>query len=143
MKWEIQTGKLEECGTRGERKWGLEKGTEGHERTIRINISQIIKILKKKRKKERCRNPRLAFDDTSRRCKGNERERPVIYTNFLLRCLVDSIAVCARDCPAITSITIDGIPLTLKYLNILCAGLKSNEKLINLSLTRCHIGDVG
>ncbi|KAK9299100.1 hypothetical protein QLX08_007726 [Tetragonisca angustula] len=143
MKWEIQTGKLEECGTRGERKWGLEKGTEGHERTIRINISQIIKILKKKRKKERCRNPRLAFDDTSRRCKGNERERPVIYTNFLLRCLVDSIAVCARDCPTITSITIDGIPLTLKYLNILCAGLKSNEKLINLSLTRCHIGDVG
>ncbi|KAK1131427.1 hypothetical protein K0M31_017712 [Melipona bicolor] len=95
-------------------KWGLEKGTEG-----------------------------LAFDDTSRRCKGNERERPVIYTNFLLRCLVDSIAVCARDSPAITSITVDGIPLTLKYLNILCSGLKSNEKLISLSLTRCHIGDVG
>ncbi|CAD1477829.1 unnamed protein product [Heterotrigona itama] len=89
------------------------------------------------------KHPRLAFDDTSRRCKGNERERPVIYTNFLLRCLVDSIAVCARDSPAITSITVDGIPLTLKYLNILCSGLRSNEKLTSLSLTRCHIGDVG
>ncbi|XP_033302222.1 protein Cep78 homolog, partial [Bombus bifarius] len=87
--------------------------------------------------------PRLAFDDTSRRCKGKDQASPVIYTNFLLRCLVDSIAVCARDSSAITSITLDGIPLSLKYLNILCCGLKNNEKLINLSLTKCHIGDVG
>lgn len=67
----------------------------------------------------------------------------MIYTNFLLRCLVDSIAVCARDSPAITSITLDGIPLSLKYLNILCCGLRNNEKLAHLSLVRCRIGDVG
>ncbi|XP_017759792.1 PREDICTED: uncharacterized protein LOC108550547, partial [Eufriesea mexicana] len=80
---------------------------------------------------------------TSRRCRGKDQGRPILYTNFLLRCLVDAIAVCVRDSSAITSVTLDGIPLTLKYLNILCTGLKNNQKLISLSLTRCRIGDVG
>ncbi|OAD55470.1 Protein Cep78 like protein [Eufriesea mexicana] len=77
------------------------------------------------------------------RCRGKDQGRPILYTNFLLRCLVDAIAVCVRDSSAITSVTLDGIPLTLKYLNILCTGLKNNQKLISLSLTRCRIGDVG
>ncbi|XP_017795925.1 PREDICTED: uncharacterized protein LOC108577299 [Habropoda laboriosa] len=86
---------------------------------------------------------RLAFDDTSRRCKGNDRVWPVFYTNFLVRCLVDSIAVSTRDSSTLTSIILDGIPLASKYLNILCSGLNNNEKLMNLSLTQCLIGDVG
>ncbi|XP_031848693.2 uncharacterized protein LOC116434101 [Nomia melanderi] len=52
------------------------------------------------------------------------------------------MAVCARDA-RITSITIDGIPLSSRYLNILCLGLRNNETLTHLSLTRCRIGDVG
>lgn len=56
---------------------------------------------------------------------------------------MDSIAVSARDSSIVTAITLDGIPLTPKYLNILCAGLKFNEKLTNLSLTKCRVGDVG
>ncbi|CAK9819240.1 Protein Cep78 homolog [Anthophora plagiata] len=78
------------------------------------------------------------------RCNGRkDRGWPIFYTNFLVRCLVDSIAVFARDSSALTSITLDGIPLSPKYLNILCSGLKNNEKLMNLSLIRCRIGDVG
>ncbi|XP_012135094.2 uncharacterized protein LOC100883688 [Megachile rotundata] len=60
-----------------------------------------------------------------------------------MRCLVDSIAVSARGSSTISSITFDGIPLAPKYLNILCCGLKDNENLKALSLTRCRIGDVG
>ncbi|KZC04298.1 Protein Cep78 like protein [Dufourea novaeangliae] len=76
------------------------------------------------------------------RC-GKDRAWPILYTNYLLRCLVDAVAVCARDSSRITSITIDGIPLSSKYLNILYSGLRDNEKLTHLSLTRCRIGDVG
>ncbi|XP_076276319.1 uncharacterized protein LOC143207110 [Lasioglossum baleicum] len=68
---------------------------------------------------------------------------PILYTNFLLRCLVDSIAVCARDSTRLTSITFNGIPLHPKYLNILCAGLRNNQRLTYLSLKKCKIGDVG
>lgn len=105
-------------------------------------LSHLTEKIKKEKQKE-YKNPRPAFDVTSRRCKAKNQVRPIIYTNFLLRCLIDSIAVCVRDSPAITSITIDGIPLTLKYLNILCSGLKTNEKLMCLSLKKCYIGDVG
>lgn len=82
--------------------------------------------------------------NTSRRCKGKEsRAQPVVYTNFLLRCLADAVAVSVRDSSVVASITLDGIPLAPRYLNILCSGLKDNETLVNLSLTRCRIGDAG
>ncbi|XP_076375583.1 uncharacterized protein LOC143258921 [Megalopta genalis] len=79
---------------------------------------------------------------SSRRC-GKDRVWPIIYTNFLLRCLIDSVAICVRDSPRIISITIDGIPLSSKYLDILCTGLRNNQRLSYLSLKKCRIGDVG
>lgn len=53
MKWEIETRKLEECGTGGETKWRLEKGTEGQERTNDKN-KDLPDNKNIKKKKERC-----------------------------------------------------------------------------------------
>ncbi|XP_078044175.1 uncharacterized protein LOC144473813 [Augochlora pura] len=56
---------------------------------------------------------------------------------------MDSLAICVRDSPRIVSIAIDGIPLSSKYLDILCTGLRNNDRLAYLSLIKCRIGDVG
>ncbi|XP_066598590.1 centrosomal protein of 78 kDa-like [Prorops nasuta] len=44
---------------------------------------------------------------------------------------------------AITTLILDGIPLPLKYINILAEGLLHNRNLKSLSLARCEIGDLG
>ncbi|RLU15939.1 hypothetical protein DMN91_011697 [Ooceraea biroi] len=80
---------------------------------------------------------------TFRRCARNGRQQPVLYTNFLLRCFVHSIAACLRDSLMITSLALDGIPLAPKYLKILSDGLANNRNLRSLSLARCRIGDTG
>ncbi|XP_011880233.1 PREDICTED: protein Cep78 homolog [Vollenhovia emeryi] len=43
----------------------------------------------------------------------------------------------------VTSLTLDGIPLSPKYLRILSDGLANNRNLRSLSLARCRIGDAG
>ncbi|XP_076235770.1 uncharacterized protein LOC143180121 [Calliopsis andreniformis] len=93
--------------------------------------------------REKTRNWDSYFDHTFRRCRGKDRTWPILYTNFLLRCLVDSVAVFTRDSLSITSLSLDGIPLPPKYINILCSGLRTNWRLTHLSLAKCRIGDVG
>lgn len=80
---------------------------------------------------------------TFRRCMRKDRQQPVLYTNCLLRCFVHSIAVCLKNSLMITSLILDGIPLTSKYLRILGDGLANNHNLRSLSLARCQIGDAG
>ncbi|XP_072746978.1 uncharacterized protein [Anoplolepis gracilipes] len=80
---------------------------------------------------------------TFRKYARRDRQQPVLYTNFLLRCFVHSIAVCLRNSLMITSLTLDGIPLAINYLRILTDGLTNNRNLRNLSLARCRIGDTG
>lgn len=67
----------------------------------------------------------------------------MFYTNFLVRCLVDAIAVHAGNSGRLVSIVLDGIPLSSRYLDILCSGLADNRNLRDLSLSRCQIGDAG
>lgn len=80
---------------------------------------------------------------TFRKCARRDRQQPVLYTNFLLRCFVHSIAVCLRNSLMITSLALDGIPLAANYLRILSDGLANNRNLRSLSLARCRIGDTG
>lgn len=80
---------------------------------------------------------------TFRRCARKEREQPVLYTNYLLRRFAQSLADCLRNSLMITSLALDGIPLPLKYLEILSDGLASNRNLQSLSLARCRIGNTG
>ncbi|XP_018364313.1 PREDICTED: protein Cep78 homolog [Trachymyrmex cornetzi] len=77
------------------------------------------------------------------RCARKDRRQPVLYTNCLLQCFVHSVADCLKNSLMITSLTLDGIPLALKYLRILADGLVNNRNLRNLSLARCRIGDMG
>ncbi|XP_036147256.1 protein Cep78 homolog [Monomorium pharaonis] len=80
---------------------------------------------------------------TFRRCTRKGRQQPILYTNYLLRCFVHSIAVCLKNSLMITSLTLDGIPLAPTYLRILGDGLANNRNLRSLSLSRCRIGDAG
>ncbi|XP_077269554.1 uncharacterized protein LOC143901277 [Temnothorax americanus] len=80
---------------------------------------------------------------TFRRCARKDRRQPVFYTNCLLRCFVHSVAVCLKNSLMITNLTLDGIPLTPKYLRILSDGLANNRNLRSLSLAKCRIGDAG
>ncbi|XP_018348887.1 PREDICTED: protein Cep78 homolog [Trachymyrmex septentrionalis] len=77
------------------------------------------------------------------RCARKDRRQPVLYTNCLLQCFVHSVADCLKNSLMITSLILDGIPLTPKYLRILADGLVNNRNLRNLSLARCRIGDMG
>ncbi|XP_043682727.1 protein Cep78 homolog [Vespula pensylvanica] len=72
-----------------------------------------------------------------------QQQQPIIYTNFLLRCLLNSIMICTRESSALKSLVLDGIPLSPKYLRILCDGFVNNISLENLSLPKCSIGDTG
>ncbi|XP_070159497.1 leucine-rich repeat-containing protein 74B isoform X2 [Polyergus mexicanus] len=80
---------------------------------------------------------------TFRKYARRDRQQPVFYTNFLLRCFVHSVAVCLRNSLMITSLALDGIPLAANYLRILSDGLANNRNLRSLSLARCRIGDTG
>lgn len=60
-----------------------------------------------------------------------------------MRCLLDAIAVHANNSNRLVSIVLDGIPLSSKYLGILCCGLADNRILRDLSLSGCQIGDAG
>ncbi|XP_039304854.1 protein Cep78 homolog [Solenopsis invicta] len=80
---------------------------------------------------------------TFRRCTRKGRQQPILYTNYLLRSFVHSVAVCLKNSLMITSLTLDGIPLKPKYLRILGDGLANNRNLRSLSLARCRIGDTG
>ncbi|KAF7382351.1 hypothetical protein HZH68_015270 [Vespula germanica] len=80
----------------------------------------------------------------ARRYRAKEQQQqPIIYTNFLLRCLLNSIMICTRESSALKSLVLDGIPLSPKYLRILCDGFVNNISLENLSLPKCSIGDTG
>ncbi|XP_035737296.1 protein Cep78 homolog isoform X2 [Vespa mandarinia] len=72
-----------------------------------------------------------------------QQQQPILYTNFLLRCLLNSIMICTRESSALKSLILDGIPLSPKYLRILCDGFVNNITLENLSLPKCSIGDTG
>ncbi|XP_025158234.1 centrosomal protein of 78 kDa [Harpegnathos saltator] len=80
---------------------------------------------------------------TFRKYARKDQQQPALYTNFLLRCFVQSLAVCLRNSLMITSLELDGIPLAPKYIKILSDGLASNRNLRSLSLIRCQIGDAG
>ncbi|XP_011645138.1 protein Cep78 homolog [Pogonomyrmex barbatus] len=80
---------------------------------------------------------------TFRRGARKDRQQPVLYTNCLLQCFVQSIAICLKNSLMITSLTLDGIPLAPKYLRIFGDGLANNRNLRSLSLARCQIDDAG
>ncbi|XP_015603614.2 protein Cep78 homolog isoform X2 [Cephus cinctus] len=103
------------------------------------NLSEIVIY-------SRCRNKKIQEINTEeqltkfRRCRRND---PVLYTNFFLRCLVDSIATSLTSPSTITSATLDGVPLPLKYLKVITEALQDNQNLIHLAFIRCRIGDTG
>ncbi|XP_043488568.1 protein Cep78 homolog [Polistes fuscatus] len=73
----------------------------------------------------------------------DQQQQPILYTNFLLRCFLNSITICVKESTALKSLVLDGIPLSPKYLRLLCDGFVNNISLDNLSLPRCNIGDTG
>ncbi|XP_046739701.1 protein Cep78 homolog isoform X2 [Diprion similis] len=105
------------------------------------SLSEIIAYSRHRRKKIRERiNTEEKVENFRRRLRSTE---PVLYTNFILRCFVDAISTCAGKSLVITSLTLDGIPLPIKYLGPLCEGLKCAKNLTALRLPRCRIGDTG
>ncbi|KAI4497637.1 hypothetical protein M0802_007177 [Mischocyttarus mexicanus] len=72
-----------------------------------------------------------------------QQQQPILYSNFLLRCFLNSIMICVKESSALKSLVLDGIPLSPKYLRLLCDGFINNHSLENLVLAKCNIGDTG
>ncbi|XP_063380013.1 centrosomal protein of 78 kDa [Cydia fagiglandana] len=70
-------------------------------------------------------------------------KRAVILTKFMLSNLVEAVAQLLADTTLLNSLTLEGLPLRIPYLNPLSEVLLSNSSLSHLALPRCLIGDAG
>ncbi|KAK2583170.1 hypothetical protein KPH14_009192 [Odynerus spinipes] len=108
------------------------------------DLTEITIYSRSRRRKVRERINSQEKLETLWRYRAKElQQQPIIYTNLLLRCLLNSIAICARESSALKSLVLDGIPLSSKYLRILCDGLFNNRSLQYVALPKCAIGDTG
>ncbi|XP_026326934.1 uncharacterized protein LOC113235457 [Hyposmocoma kahamanoa] len=70
-------------------------------------------------------------------------KRAVILTNFMLSNLIEAISQLLSNTTLLSSLTLEGLPLKIPYLNPLCEAILANSSLQHLYLPRCLIGDVG
>ncbi|XP_038213090.1 uncharacterized protein LOC119833235 [Zerene cesonia] len=70
-------------------------------------------------------------------------KRAVILTNFMLSNLVEATSQLLSNTTLLNSLTLEGLPLKIPYLNPICEAILSNNSLQHLYLPRCLIGDAG
>ncbi|GBP07535.1 Protein Cep78 homolog [Eumeta japonica] len=70
-------------------------------------------------------------------------KRAVILTNFMLCNLIEALVQCLTDTTFLATLTLEGLPLKIPYLNPLCEAILSNNSLRHIHLPRCGVGDAG
>ncbi|XP_022208527.2 protein Cep78 homolog [Drosophila obscura] len=70
-------------------------------------------------------------------------QRPVLYTRFIFRGLVQSIANCVASNKNLTVLQLEGVPLYDGYIDCIAKSLEANTGLETLSFRRSLIGDKG
>ncbi|CAH2092394.1 unnamed protein product [Euphydryas editha] len=70
-------------------------------------------------------------------------KRAVILTKFMLSNLVEAISQLLSNTTLLTSLSLEGLPLKIPYLNPISEALLANSSLQYLYLPRCLIGDAG
>ncbi|SPP80356.1 protein Cep78 homolog [Drosophila guanche] len=71
------------------------------------------------------------------------RQRPVVFTRFIFRCLVHSIANSVSTNKNLTVLKLEGLPLYNGYIESIANALGANENLETLSFRSSNIGDRG
>ncbi|BFF92830.1 protein Cep78 homolog [Drosophila madeirensis] len=71
------------------------------------------------------------------------RLRPVVFTRFIFRCLVHSIANAVSTNKNLTVLKLEGLPLYDGYIESIANALGANENLETLSFRSSNIGDRG
>ncbi|XP_022208866.2 protein Cep78 homolog [Drosophila obscura] len=70
-------------------------------------------------------------------------QRPVVYTRFIFRGLVQSIANCVASNKNLTVLQLEGLPLYGGYIDCIAKSLAANDCLETLSFRKSIIGDKG
>ncbi|XP_034657025.1 protein Cep78 homolog [Drosophila subobscura] len=71
------------------------------------------------------------------------KQRPVVFTRFIFRGLVQSIAHCVSSNMNLTELKLEGLPLHEGYIECIAKSLAANKGLEKLSFRRSPIGDKG
>ncbi|BFG00479.1 protein Cep78 homolog [Drosophila madeirensis] len=71
------------------------------------------------------------------------KQRPVVFTRFIFRGLVQSIANCVTRNMNLTELKLEGLPLHEGYIECIAKSLAANKGLEKLSFRRSPIGDKG
>ncbi|GLH02117.1 Centrosomal protein of 78 kDa [Gryllus bimaculatus] len=66
---------------------------------------------------------------------------PVLYTKFVLRSLMASLAECITESSLVTCIEIEGLPLKHEYMAILSKGMMANSSLQTISFHNSPLGN--
>ncbi|XP_067008780.1 centrosomal protein of 78 kDa isoform X2 [Anabrus simplex] len=93
----------------------------------------------------RSRHPaRKALEDIDTEIKARSvTKRPVLLTRYILYMLVDSLSQCLSNSLVLTCLELEGLPLGIDYLSVLCQGITACKSLQNISFYRSNIGDEG
>ncbi|XP_022209209.2 protein Cep78 homolog [Drosophila obscura] len=70
-------------------------------------------------------------------------QRPVVFTRFIFRGLVQAIANCVMSNKNLTVLKLEGLPLYDVYIESISKSLDGNDRLETLSFRRCMLGDKG
>ena len=81
--------------------------------------------------------------DTEKKAREMKRSFGSLYTPFLLKLLVKSVSSVVSKTQVLTCLELDGLPVTVEYLDTLLEGLRHNRTVKFLSLKHCPIKDSG
>ncbi|BFG01713.1 protein Cep78 homolog [Drosophila madeirensis] len=87
-------------------------------------------------------NNKIEPIDTEKRARVYT-QRPVVFTRFIFRALVESIANCVTNNSNLTVLQLEGLPLYEGYIDCIAKSLAANDRLETLSFRKSPIGDRG
>ncbi|EDW29955.1 GL15912 [Drosophila persimilis] len=70
-------------------------------------------------------------------------QRPVIFTRFIFRALVEAISNCVLSNKNLTVVKLEGLPLYEEYIEGIAKSLSGNDRLETLSFRKSTLGDKG
>lgn len=103
----------------------------------------LDKVLRSIKIHSRCQNRKPLEDVTSENKARKVEKTPLLLTRYILERLSQSVAQCVRGSTNLTCLELEGIPLTVDCVAILCVGISGSKSLHHLSLCRSYIGDQG
>lgn len=81
--------------------------------------------------------------NTQDRVRHAKRRSGFLWTDYILKSLIKSLGSCFKITQVLTSLELDGLPLSADYLDLLLQNLRHNNSLKLLSLKHSPIGDCG